>query len=522
MKNHHLVVVGAGLAGLYFALRYSEENPDKKILILCKGKSTESNSYKAQGGVALHFDKSQKDSELHILDTLKAGSGINNKKVVREVIKNGSTCIKKLLEWKVKFDHDDQGHFLFGKEGGHSTARIIHSGDETGKVLISQLLKLIKLNGHIELREFHMATDLIVTNETKQQSCKGVKALNLKTRTQYNVNADFTILATGGIGALFNFSSNASVATGDGIAMASRVGAKIKDLEYIQFHPTLLSSENTKPSELITEAIRGEGAKLRSIKGELFLQNYDPRAELATRDIVSKAIFEQMKADGSHCVFLDCTQMDQDHLRKKFNHLIQVCDQNKIDPSCDMIPVVPGVHYSCGGIEVDLAGKTNVENLFAIGECSYTGLHGANRLASNSLLEAMVYGEKVALHLKSNSNKRDSKSIEHKQKKINPTIIKWLIKTQGDVRAILSDCIKIKREQRHLVEAFEKILVLKSTVEQLYKEDSTCIPLLELRNQLETTKLILKASLDQNENIGCFFKKNNPRTLESITRKQIG
>ena len=398
--NTHLLIIGSGVAGLTLAVKVAEKFPNKKVTIVTKGDEDESNTKYAQGGVAVVLDDDVDSFQKHIHDTLIAGDGLCDNEIVEMVIKKGPQRLKDLISWGASFDIDNSGNLDLGKEGGHSQYRVVHHKDITGHEVERALLTRVHQLNNITLLSHHFAIDLITEHHLKQKntssiSCYGAYVLNQNKRNIITINADSTVLATGGIGCVYGHTTNPGIATGDGIAMAYRAKAQIKDMEFVQFHPTAFYSNKEGTSFLISEAVRGFGAYLKTKKGVRFMPQYDQRSELASRDIVSQSIDSELKKTGDPCVFLDCTHLNLDAFKKQFPNIYKTCLDNNIDISKDWIPVVPASHYLCGGIMVDKNGKTSVTNLFACGECSRTGLHGANRLASNSLLEALVYAHNI-------------------------------------------------------------------------------------------------------------------------------
>jgi L-aspartate oxidase len=402
-----VVIVGTGLAGLSLAKYLSESNPKIAILLLSKTTLDECNTYYAQGGIAVVHDFIKDSYEQHIADTLSAGKGLCDGEVVKHVITSAPARLQELLTWGVELDKNESGALDLGLEGGHSQNRIVHHKDQTGLELETKLIQVVQKLPNVSIQTSFFATDLIVEHE----KCVGIIGFNSKNESVF-INAKATILATGGSGQVFSTTSNPSVATGDGIAMAHRAKVKIKNMHYVQFHPTAVYEPENNQAFLITEAIRGFGAHILNRKGERFLKKVHPDAELATRDIVSKAICDEMSKEKSENMWLDLSHLNPKELRLKFPKITNYCKEKNWDVTTDLIPIRPAAHYQCGGITVDKFGATSLENLFAIGECSHTGLHGSNRLASNSLLEAVVYSHDLAGHLAENLNfKRTASSV---------------------------------------------------------------------------------------------------------------
>ncbi|NLU09038.1 L-aspartate oxidase [uncultured Clostridium sp.] len=388
-KYFDVIIIGAGIAGLYTALMLPQK---LKIAVLSKKEIDDSDSYMAQGGIAASIDGD--DRELHVKDTVNAGCYVNDKEAVEVLVNESEQAIENLIKLGVNFDRDSNGNFYRSFEGNHSIARILHvNGDSTGKGVMEVLIKQAERAGNIDIISGIFAVD-IVENEGKY--C-GITALH-RGEPVY-LGSRCCVMASGGIGQLFSKTTNVDVLTGDGIAMAIRAGIGLKDMEYVQFHPTAFYSKN-KDTEgrlfLISEAVRGEGAVLKNINGKRFMKEYDSRMELAPRDIVARAIFDQMKKTSSKYVYLDATMYDEKFLRNRFKQIYRECEDNSIEMYKDYIPVTPAEHYFMGGIKVDLFSRTCMDGLYAVGECACTGVHGANRLASNSLLEALVFGNRAA------------------------------------------------------------------------------------------------------------------------------
>ena len=353
------LIIGSGVAGLTFAIKIAERFPDRKITIITKANEDESNTKYAQGGIAIVTDETEDSYQKHIDDTLICGDGLCDIEVVKMVITEGPKRLKELIAWGAKFDKTDKGNFDLGKEGGHSQNRVIHHKDQTGYEIERAILEQVHQKENITVLNHYFAIDLITHNNY----CFGAYALHEKTKKVITFQSDFTILATGGIGHLYGHTTNPVIATGDGIAMAFRANATIKDMEFIQFHPTALYDSSAGSKFLISEAVRGFGAYLRTQKGHRFMMDYDERGELASRDIVSQSIDLELKKSGNDCVYLDCTHLDLDAFMKHFPMIYERCKSVGIDIAKDWIPVVPAQHYLCGGVSVDKNGKTSIKNL---------------------------------------------------------------------------------------------------------------------------------------------------------------
>lgn len=516
MLETHYLVIGSGVAGLTFSVKIAEKFPEQKIVIVTKGSEDESNTKYAQGGVAVVLNKEEDSFKKHIKDTLIAGDGLCKESVVEMVVKEGPQRLNELMEWGANFDEDSTGNLDLGKEGGHSEYRIVHHKDLTGAEVERTLLKRVHQLPNITLLSHHFAIDLVTNHHIKNSedaklSCYGAYVLNQKNGNIIRIKANATLLASGGIGCVYGHTTNPVVATGDGVAMAYRAKARIKDMEFVQFHPTALYEENGESAFLISEAVRGFGAYLRNSKGYRFMPDYDERAELASRDIVSQSIDTELKKSGDNHVYLDCTHLDMEGFKKHFPTIYDKCLSLHINVETDWIPVVPASHYLCGGIKVNKKGKTTVENLFACGECSRTGLHGANRLASNSLLEALVYAHNIFKYLSKNEYK--SKDIVIPEWNDEGTVIPEehvLIKHNlKRLQALMRDYVGIVRSNKRLKRAIKHLDLIYAEVEDLYRESKITASLCELRNMINVAHLIITQSLERKENKGGYFNKDN-------------
>ena len=507
MIQTNYLIIGSGVAGLTFAVKIAERFPDKKITIVTKANENESNTRYAQGGIAIVTDKIDDSYEKHIQDTLICGDGLCDESVVEMVITEGPKRLKELIEWGAKFDKNNQGTLDLGKEGGHSENRVVHHKDQTGQEIQRAILSQVHQKENITVLDYHLAIDLI----TENNNCLGAYVLDQKTKEVLTFQSDFTLLATGGIGHLYGHTSNPVIATGDGIAMAYRANAVIKEMEFIQFHPTTLYDASTGTSFLISEAVRGFGAYLRTKKGHRFMPDYDSRGDLASRDIVSQSIDLELKKTGDECVYLDCTHLDLEGFKKHFPMIYEHCKSVGIDIAKDWIPVVPAQHYLCGGIVVDKNGKTSVENLFACGECSRTGLHGANRLASNSLLEALVYSDKIYHYLENHPLEKNTFTgtvtdwKPTSKPEINPG---YVVKTKAELQLLMRQNAGIVRNDTDLIKAKEQLPHWKNEVEEQIKSHNVNPELYELQNMITIGSLIVQQSINRDENRGGFVKIN--------------
>lgn len=510
-----LLIIGSGVAGLTLAVKYAEAFPKKGITIVTKGNEDESNTKYAQGGVAVVLDDKTDSFQKHIEDTLIAGDGLCDKTVVDMVITEGPKRLKELMVWGAQFDVDQAGNLDLGKEGGHSQYRVVHHKDITGYEIERTLLARVHQLENITLLPHHFAIDLITEHQLKQVSknisCYGAYVLNQKSGDILTIQADSTVLASGGIGRVYGHTTNPTIATGDGIAMAYRAKAKIKDMEFVQFHPTAFYTNTEGSAFLISEAVRGFGAYLRTKDGNRFMPNYDKRAELASRDIVSQSIDAELKKSGDSHVYLDCAHLDLKSFKNHFPNIYQTCLEHNIDISKDWIPVVPASHYECGGIEVDMHGKTSIANLFACGECTRTGLHGANRLASNSLLEALVYAHNIyEYHCEHTISVKNQKVPDWNDKGTSIPKEHILIKHNlKELQALMRDYVGIVRSNNRLKKAVLHLDVIYKEVEELYRTSKITTTLCELRNMVNVAHLIIGQSLNRKENKGGYFNVDN-------------
>jgi L-aspartate oxidase len=494
-----VLIVGSGIAGLSCALHLAEESPKLRIMIVSKAYLLESNTRYAQGGVAAvmyhpdHFEQ-------HIQDTLVAGANLSDAKVVKEVIENAPTQIRHLLNWGVEFDLDPIGQFDLSREGGHFRHRVLHHKDQTGLEIAAKLLHTAQARANIQFAEHVFARSL---HRGENGEVKGALLENTDSGELYSIHSHATILATGGIGQVYQTTSNPLIATGDGIALAFRAGAEISGMEFVQFHPTALYSPQSNPAFLITEALRGDGAQLLAPDGTRFMPNYHPLAELAPRHVVSKAIWEQCLAHHTDHLFLSCTSIPAADLAQKFPTILEACKQKGFNLSKDLIPIAPAAHYLCGGISTSLNGETNVEGLYALGECANTGLHGANRLASNSLLEALVMAKKCADTIRGKKHLSFVTRPALGSTKLNglPTHV------QENIKSTLRLSMQ---KSAGLVKSKSAMLVLLDNVHEWQQKTSSISSVSEanLANQLVVARLIIEHSLARDMSTGCFLSSN--------------
>lgn len=505
MQQVDILIIGSGIAGLTYALKTANHFPDKSIVICTKADEIESNTKYAQGGIATVMNFEKDSFEKHIVDTLIAGDGHCDPEVVSLVVKEAPERISELIAWGTRFDKNTQGEYDYGLEGGHSHERILHYKDFTGLEIEQKLLKQIHNKQNIQLLTKHFALDLITTPVTKK--CKGAYVLDVEKNAIIAFNAKVVMLASGGSGQAYLYTTNPTLATGDGIAMAHRAKANIKDMQFVQFHPTALYYDGFNPAFLISEAVRGFGAILRNKFGVAFMHKYDTRKELAPRDIVTRAIHEEMQETKSECVYLDATHLDAYEFRKHFPVITDTLESIGIDPQIDFIPVIPAAHYLCGGIAVNQHSETSISNLLACGECSCTGLHGANRLASNSLLEALVFAHRGYLKTVEllNNSISDHINYTYTRNKTVKNITTELEVVKKEIQEIMSKKVSIIRSNESLEKAESRLLYLQRVVDLFDKSYQTTPKLNEIRNLLTVALLITQQSIKQNENKGAYY-----------------
>lgn len=520
MYQSDLLIIGSGIAGLTTAIKYAEEKPNKSVIILTKSDANESNTKYAQGGIAVVTNDTD-SVEKHVQDTLVAGDGLCEEEVVRVVVSEGPDRLQEIIDWGTNFDKDEHGNYDLGLEGGHTENRVLHHKDITGFEIERSLLKRVAALKNITLYPHYFVIDLITEHQIfhkvitldSEKRCYGAYALDSSTGKIETFVSSNTILATGGAGQVYAYTTNPTIATGDGVAVAFRAKAKVKNMQFVQFHPTALYDPSVSPSFLITEAIRGFGAYLRNKDGERFMFKYDERGEMASRDIVSQSIDKELKISGDDCVYLDCNHLDKDKFYNHFPNIYDKCLTKGISITKDWIPIVPAAHYFCGGIEVDLFGRTNIENLYANGECAYTGLHGANRLASNSLLEALVYSHRIFLDIKDKecSLTFDLSSIPEWDDKGTNSAKELVVLTHNrkELQRVMSDYLAIFRSDELIEMALSRLEVLHKETEKIYKKTRISPQLYELRNLITVGYLIAEQSVNQKENRGTFYNVNN-------------
>ncbi len=516
------LVIGSGIAGLSFAIKASSHG---SVNIVTKKKDTDSSTNYAQGGIAAVV--SGTDSFLnHIKDTLVAGAGLCNEKAVEIMVKSAPERIAELVEWGAGFSFSGKGEFDLGREGGHSMNRIVHAKDLTGREIERALLDKISRIKNIHLYENSTAVDLLTEHQldisgkkifSKEKThCSGAYILDNATGTVNTFNAKITFIASGGAGQVYLHTTNPDIATGDGIAMAYRAGALIADMEFFQFHPTsLYSNKKTGAAFLISEAVRGEGAILLDSRGNRFMENAHPLKELAPRDIVARAIDRELKKFGDYCVYLDISFKGKEFLEKRFPNIFNKCMQEGIDISKKPIPVVPAAHYLCGGIVSDTNGRTTIQNLYVSGESACTGVHGANRLASNSLLEGLVFSHNAFVHSAQYIKTiKDSDMPEYPvwNKEGTFDLQEWIVVQHNmeDVKRTMWDYVGIVRNDMRLKSAAKRISMLAEEIHNFYRKSTITPEIVELRNLATVSKLIIRSAIARKDSIGLHFNSDHP------------
>ena len=521
-SNYSAVVVGSGLSGLFCALKLSQQmNLPDGILIVTKSLFGDSNSKFAQGGIVGVMKGNEKDSpELHIKDTLNAGAGLSDPDIVRFISENSDEVINELIDLGVEFDRDSDGKLTYTLEGAHSVNRILHAGgDATGYVITTKLCELVKQNSNIDILEDTIVVELLIDSDNE---CKGLIIFNNDTNEYETIYSSAIVLATGGVGQLYKYTTNPVGATGDGIELAYSAGAILQDMEFVQFHPTALAVEGTKNRFLISESVRGEGAKLLDNDKQEFMSEYSHLKELAPRDVVTRAIYDRL---GDKNAYLDATVIPADKLALRFPTIMKVCSKYGVDITKDLIPVAPAAHYFMGGIKADADGKTSIRGLYAIGECASTGLHGANRLASNSLLECVVCAYELANYLSFTSlvppNKIDESIIKTIDKYMEPLSDESFDITE--LKARLKDIMwayaGIQRDEEKLLKGLDEIYKLKSE----FRRGDKCLNKqeYELRNMICVAQLIIKSALKRKESRGAHYRTDYPKLQNEAVHSYI-
>ena len=515
--KYDFLIIGSGIAGMSFALKVAAHG---KVAIVTKNSLEDANTYHAQGGIA-SVSNMLDNFEKHINDTCIAGAGLCNKKVVEKVICEAPQQIKELINWGVNFDKNEKGDFDLHKEGGHSESRILHHKDSTGAEIQNSLIVAIKKHPNIDVFDYHFAIEIlthhhldqIVTRSTPNIACYGAYVLNQKTNKIEKFLSRVTMMATGGIGSIYQTTTNPLVATGDGVAMVARAKGKIKDMEFVQFHPTALFHPQERPSFLITEALRGYGGILRTMDGKEFMSKYDFRLSLAPRDIVARAIDTEMKNRGDDHVYLDITHKDPEETRKQYTAIYKKCLSQGIDIIKDYIPVAPAAHYSCGGIEVDNNAQSSIGRLYANGECACTGLHGANRLASNSLIEAVVFADAAAKHALSVFKTFDFEEDIPNWNAEGTTMPEEMVlitQTEKEVAQIMSSYVGIVRSNLRLHRAMARLNILFRETEDLFQQSVVTRDICELRNIIKVSYEVIKQAMQRKESRGLHYNIDYP------------
>ena len=516
--KYDFLVVGSGIAGMSFALKVAGKG---RVALVCKTTLEEANTALAQGGVASVTNLAVDDFDKHIHDTMVAGDWLSDPAAVEQVVKGAPEQIRQLVEWGVDFDRNAEGSYDLHREGGHSEFRILHHADNTGFEIQQSLIAAVRANPNIDVFENHFAIEIItqhhlgriVTRRTPDIDCYGAYVLDTATGSVDTFLAKTTVMATGGVGAVYTTTTNPLVATGDGIAMVYRAKGTVADMEFIQFHPTALYHPGDRPSFLITEAMRGYGAVLRNLRGEEFMHKYDPRLSLAPRDIVARAIDSEMKQNGDDHVYLDVTHKDPEETRRHFPNIYAKCMSLGIDITKDYIPVAPAAHYLCGGIKVDLNGCSSIGHLYALGECSCTGLHGGNRLASNSLIEAVVYADAAARHASeaiAHTDWRTDVPEWNDEGTSHPEEMVLITQSIREVNQIMGTYVGIVRSNLRLDRAWNRLDILYEETERLFKQSKASREICELRNIINVGYLIMRQAKERHESRGLHYSIDYP------------
>ncbi len=516
--EYDYLVIGSGIAGMSFALKVAHTG---RVALVCKTKLPEANTHLAQGGVAAVTNLKVDNFEKHIEDTMIAGDWLSDPEAVKKVVTEAPAEINSLINWGVNFDKNEDGEFDLHKEGGHSEFRILHHQDNTGAEIQESLIEAVKKNPNIDIYEGHFAIEIItqhhlgriVTRRTSDVTCYGAYILNPENNKVDTFLARITVMATGGIGAVYKTTTNPLIATGDGIAMVYRAKGTVQDMEFVQFHPTALYHPGDRPSFLITEAMRGYGAVLRNLRGNEFMHRYDPRLSLAPRDIVARAIDSEMKRHGDDHVYLDVTHKDPEETKKHFPNIYRKCLSLGIDITKDYIPVAPAAHYLCGGIKVDTNAESSIKRLYAVGECACTGLHGGNRLASNSLIEAVVYAQAAAVHAMEMVNhysfRNDIPEWNDEGTQL-PEEMVLITQSIKEVNQIMSTYVGIVRSDIRLNRAWNRLDLLYEETERLFKRSTASREICELRNIINVGYLIMRQAKERKESRGLHYTIDYP------------
>lgn len=514
-RDYDFLIIGSGIAGLTFALKVAEAG---KVAIITKKQRAESNTNYAQGGIAAVMAKDD-SFDLHVRDTLESGAGLCREDVVRTIVSEGPGLVRELIEWGVKFSRGETAgsEFDLGREGGHTRRRVLHAGDITGREIERALLAAVAAQKNIAVFEEMLAIDLITTRKLRaagENRCLGCYALNEKTGSVEVFAAPVTLLATGGSGKVYLYTSNPDIASGDGVAMAYRAGASVSDMEFVQFHPTCLYEPRAK-TFLISEAVRGEGAVLKGRDGKPFMSRYHKMADLAPRDIVARAIDSEMKKTGAECVSLDITHKDPEFVKKRFPNIYAKCLEFGYDMTKVALPVVPAAHYQCGGVVTNVDGETEIAGLYAAGEVACTGLHGANRLASNSLLEALVVAHRAAIKVQRTKDEGQKTKLPAWESGTagDPDELVVVTHNWDEIRRLMWDYVGIVRTDKRLLRARARIQNLQREINQFYWDYKVTPDLIELRNLAQVAELIVECALQRKESRGLHYTLDYPDLL---------
>lgn len=517
-RKFDFLVIGSGVAGLSYALKVADKGT---VAVICKDKMDVANTFYAQGGISSVTNMLVDNFEKHIQDTMIAGDMISDIEAVTKVVKEAPTQIQELIDWGVNFDKDESGNFDLHREGGHSEFRILHHKDNTGAEIQESLVSAVQRHPNICVFEFCFAVEIItqhhlgvtVTRQTPDIECYGAYILDLKKKKVDTFLSRVTLMATGGVGNVYQTTTNPRVATGDGIAMVYRAKGTVKDMEFIQFHPTALYHPGDRPSYLITEAMRGYGGILRTLDGKEFMQKYDERLSLAPRDIVARAIDNEMKNRGEDHVYLDVTHKNSEQTKLHFPNIYAKCLSLGLDITKDYIPVAPAAHYLCGGIKVDLKARSSIQRLYAVGECACTGLHGGNRLASNSLIEAVVYADAAAKDSLSQLNKYDYHAgipAWNDEGTTLPEEMVLITQSAKEVQQIMSTYVGIVRTDLRLKRAWDRLDIIYEETESLFQRSIVSPEICELRNMINVGYLIMRQAIERKESVGLHYNIDHP------------